>query len=389
MSDKSTLSRRELLKAGTVTAAGLALLPSEVLAKLLQITEGERPIAWIDDRNPPEGFKALDWYNLDSWLTPIDQHAPLSHYPVPEVDAATYKLTVTGHVRKTLEFSLDDLKRRPRQEVDFALECSGNGSRADSLPTLVYNAHWTGTPLAPILKESGILDGTVDVVFFGYDQGEELVQPRAGKEIKMKQHFARSLTVEQAMNPDVLIAYEVNGEPLPVGNGFPVRLIIPGWYGIANVKWLKRIEMRSSRFMGRFISRDYVTIREEQHDGMPVWTQMSVGKGRLNSIPARVTRVGDTYKIYGAAWGGGAQRVQVKAGDNSWRPAQIIEGAESEYGWKLWQLEWERPPRGDHDVVSRAISSSGAVQPAPNDPYLQKKRTYWETNAQVTKTFRV
>ncbi len=388
MSNQNAMSRRDLLKAGSVTAAGLALWPSEVMARLFQISEGERAIAWIDNPDPFTAITQLDWDNLSSWLTPTDQFFVASHYQAPDVDSDTYNLTVTGNVKKTLKLSLENLKSRPQQEVDFAIECSGNGARP-SVRGLVYNARWTGTSLASILKEAGLRDGAVDVVFFGHDQGEEQIQPAAGKQITMKQHFARSLTVDQAQDPNIMVCYEVNGVPLPKPNGYPVRLIIPGWYGIANVKWLKRIEVRSTRFIGRFISRDYVTIREEEHNDESLWTQMSVGKGRLNSIPARVTRVGDTYKVYGAAWGGRVTQVQVRLGEDTWQSADIIDGESSEFGWKFWRTEWINPPRGDHEVVSRAISDRGAVQPAANDPYLERKHTYWETNAQVTRTFRV
>ena len=139
----------------------------------------------------------------------------------------------------------------------------------------------------------------------------------------MHQNFARSMSLEDAMSPDNILCYEMNGADLPAPNGAPLRLIAPGWYGIANVKWLKRIEVRDRRFMSRFMGRDYVTIREEEHDGETVWAETSVGRARLKSAPSRVTKSDDGYRIEGVAWGapidnGGGEdrRRTVAAGDD-------------------------------------------------------------------------
>ena len=390
MSENHIISRRELLKQGSAVAAGMALFPSDTLAKMFQLGEGERLVEWLDadEQAPIPGMNLLNWNDVDSWITPVDRFFKANHYNVPDIDGSTYELEITGAVRQSLELTIDEIRRRPQQSVDFALECSGN--RGFSwFKGGVYNATWTGTPLASILEDAGILRSGMEVVFFGHDEGEEEIQPLRGKKLTMKQNFARNLDVKQAMDPSILLCYEVNGQPIPKDHGFPIRLITPGWYGIQNVKWLKRIEVRTTRFMGRFISRDYVTIREELQDGETVFTQTSVGKGRINSTPAKVTRIGDTYKIYGAAWGAPIGNVQVRVGDTGWQTAEIIEGADSEYGWKFWRLEVNNPARGEYDVISRAISPNGSVQPTPNDPYLTRKHTYWESNGQVTRRFRV
>jgi DMSO/TMAO reductase YedYZ molybdopterin-dependent catalytic subunit len=157
---------------------------------------------------------------------------------------------------------------------------------------------WAGTLLAPILEEAGILENGIEVVFWGTDAGEIGV-----RDIKFKQNFARSMSLEDAMSSDNILCYEMNGAPLPAPNGFPLRLIAPGWYGIANTKWLKRIEVRDRRFMSLLMGRDYVTIREEDNDGEPVWAETSVGRWRLKSAPARVTQIGSNYRTL--AWPGG------------------------------------------------------------------------------------
>jgi len=386
MSGSRKISRRDILIHGGITAAGLAILPSHVLAQLARLGQDETPVAWSDDLSRPlnPDFPLLQWDELDSWITPANQTLKTDHYPDPEIDMSTYKLEITGAVRNSLSYTLDDIKAMPKKDIAFTLECSGNrgirGFRGG-----VYNAKWTGTPLADILQKAGMLDSGIEVVFFGHDEGEEVMRPLRGKEVTVKQNFARSLTIDQAMDPDILIAYNVNDQTLPPGHGYPLRLIVPGWYGISQVKWLKRIEVRTSRYMGRFISRDYVTLREELHNGETVWRQVSVGKGRINSTPARVTRVGPTYRIYGAAWGVPIKEVQVRIDDGAWQTAEIIQGRDAKYAWKFWRLDWDRPSSGEHTITSRAISASGTVQPAPDDPFLKRKHTYWEANGQVTR----
>lgn len=180
---------------------------------------------------------------------------------------------------------------------------------------------------------------------------------------------------------------EMNGVPLPVPHGSPVRLIAPGWYGVVNVKWLKRIEVRDTRFMGRFMARDYVTIREEPSGAGYVET--SVGRARLKSAPAKVTRKGGDYRIYGAAWGRPIAKVEVRIDDGPWREATIDQTNNAPYAWKIWTLDWPNPSPGEHRITSRATDTQGNVQPAMTDPVMANKRTYWETFGQASRTVRV
>ena len=142
-------------------------------------------------------------------------------------------------------------------------------------------------------------------MFIGHDAGDEIV-----RDLTIRSNFARSMSLDDAMNPNNILCYEMNGATLPASNGFPLRLIAPGWYGIANVKWLKRIEVRDTRFMGRFMARDYVTVREETREGETFWSETSVGHWRLASAPARVVRNGTNYRVLGMAWGGSIARVE-------------------------------------------------------------------------------
>src|SRR5262249_37781207 len=192
-------------------------------------------------------------------------------------------------------------------------------------------------------------------------------------------------TLFRSMDPKNILCYEMNGATLPAANGFPLRLIAPGWYGVANAKWLKRIEIRDRRFMSLLMGRNYVTIREEDHNGETVWAETSVGRARLKSAPARVTRVDSDYSIIGAAWGAPIGRVEIKIGEGGWMPAVTDHSEEGEYAWKLWSLDWPNPSPGEHTVTSRAIDTTGQIQPAMDDPWIAKKHPYWESNGQVTR----
>lgn len=379
-------SRRDALITGSTAVTAMALFPTALFSRSFQLSQEELVIPWLDQPPEPQmpDMNLFKWEELDNWLTPIEKFFRAVHYGIPEIDPDTYRLEVTGLVKRPLIFTLDELKALPQREIDFTIECSGNRGFPWFIGG-VYNARWTGTPLAPILEEAGILDEGIEVVFFGTDEGEEEVEPFLMEPVTMKQEFARSMSIQDAMDENVMLSYAVNGNPLPAPNGYPVRLIAPGWYGIANVKWLKRIEIRSSRFMGKFMAENYVTIREESRNGQSSWVQSSVGRSRLNSAPAKVTVERNNYRIYGAAWGAPIKHVEVRIDDGEWVEATIFKGADSEFGWKLWRVEWPAPGPGIHSITSRAIDKTGHIQPAPEDPYLTSKRTYWESNGQLTR----
>jgi hypothetical protein len=137
------------------------------------------------------------------------------------------------------------------------------------------------------------------------------------------------------------------------------------------------------------MARDYVTIREEQRDGETVWMETSVGRALLKSVPAKVTRKDGQYRIVGAAWGAPIQRVEVQIDGGPWMPATIDRREEAEFAWKIWSLDWQNPPTGEHSITSRAIDTAGNIQPAMDDPRIAMKRTYWESNGQVTRRVRL
>ena len=229
--DTRDLARRALLAQGSAVAAALAVhrFPglASALGRAFPARPGETVLPWLDQPAPnpiPERVGSLlRWEQLDSYLTPNDRFFTNAHYGLPAVDAATWRLAVGGLVAHPLSLSLDAVRARPRQEVVFTLECSGNHGFAWN-PGLIGTARWGGTPLAPLLAEAGVLEAGREVVFWGADAGEETV-----RDVPMRQHFARSMSLADATDANLLLAYEMNGVPLPADHGAPLRLIAPGW----------------------------------------------------------------------------------------------------------------------------------------------------------------
>ena len=381
------ISRKAVMVQGSAALAGLALLRFPIPAHAFPQSAGEVVLPWLDQAAPapvpsPVGNQ-LKWESLNSWRTPTDQFFTVHHYNLPVIAEKDWSLQIGGLVQQPGIFSLADLRARPRQEVTFTIECSGN----TGLPWFtggIGNATWAGTPLAPVLQEAGILDRGIEVVFWGTDTGIENVRGTNYRET-----FSRSMSIADAMSPDNLLCYEMNGAPLPQGHGFPLRLIAPGWYGIANVKWLSRIEVLDTRLESRFMGRDYVTIRNEQRAGRTVSRFTSVGRALLKSAPAKVTSKNGAHRIIGAAWGAPIARVDVQIDNGPWRPATIEAREGDSFAWSLWSVDWGNPSPGVHAITSRAIDAEGYIQPAMDDPQIANKQTYWESNGQITRRVRI
>jgi DMSO/TMAO reductase YedYZ molybdopterin-dependent catalytic subunit len=376
------LTRRDLILKGSAALAAYAVLHAS-RAGAFPSRPGETVIPWLDQpvENPvPQVIQdQLVWEDWDSWITPNDKFFSIAHFNRPVIDAATWKLEIDGLADSPLSLTLEDIKARPRQEVTFTLECSGN----TGLPFFdggIGTATWAGTPLGPLLLEAGLRPEATEVVFWGTDAGDVEI-----RDMTLHQNFARSMFLAEAADPRNLLVYEMNGEPLPEKNGFPLRLIAPGWYGIANVKWLKRIALTDRRLENQFMARDYVTIRETERNGETVWEETSVGPARLKSAPGRVTKAGASYRITGAAWGAPISQVEVKIDDGPWRPASLDTSEQAEFAWTIWSYEWPNPSPGEHTITSRATDTDGDVQPATDDPLIAGKKTYWESNGQITR----
>jgi DMSO/TMAO reductase YedYZ molybdopterin-dependent catalytic subunit len=384
------LSRRRAFSAG-FSVAMLALLRDPLAAFGLDDlgagTNAEELVPFLDAQPIDPKKPMLKWENLTEWVTATDQFFAVSHYGTANVAADDWKLRVEGLVEKPVAMSLDDLKARPRKEVTATLECSGNGAAA-SFMGAIGNAKWAGTPLAPLLRECGPKAEAIGAVFWGADKGKEKVH----KDIEFDANFARSLSMPDALRDGIMLAYEMNGQPLAAGHGFPIRLIVPGWYGIAWVKWLERIELVDRPFENRFMARDYVTLRGEERDGKIVYTEKSVGPMNVKSLVARVTRRPDgVVRIMGAAWTDGTpiKSVEVKIDDGDWAPARLDEQHKEEFCWQFWSYDWKDAKPGEHTLVSRATDEKGRVQPSADDPAIKLKKTYWEANGQYPRRVKV
>jgi DMSO/TMAO reductase YedYZ molybdopterin-dependent catalytic subunit len=432
------VSRRTVLKGGAALA-GLTVMHVAGPAQAFPGQSGEdEPIGFDDDRDesldalrqsggqvipwldqpPPSPLPAnvgnlLTWEQLDSRHTPADNFFFVNHYGTPaSLDEAAWHVGIGGLVRRPQSLTLADIKARARHELDFTLECSGNnGIGLEFAIGAVGNARWGGARLAPVLEEAGILEEASEVIFWGVDRGTVTIGDSGGivsggrtgvatpdggggLDLTITEQFARSMSLAEALGRNNLLCYEMNGVPLPPEHGFPVRLIAPGWYGVANVKWLTRIEVTDHRFAGRFMARDYVSIREEQRDGETVWTFTTVGHARLKSAPAKVTRRGHRYSVLGAAWGAPISAVQVRVDDGPWIPATFFglsprRTQSSGYAWRFWTFDWGTPSHGEHRITSRAFDIDGNVQPAPDDPFLASRRTYWESNGHITRRIQI
>src|SRR4051812_1530570 len=410
MNNQAT-SRRALLKGAGKALAGLTVLRVTGPSKLLGQSTGD-VIPWLDqppaNPNPANIGNLLRWEGLDSWQTPTKNFFFVSHFGQPGgLDGSSWRVEIAGMVARPRSLTLEDIKARERHEVDFTLECSGN----NIVPGVFFqggigNARWAGARLAPLLEQSNILEEGSEVIFWGSDRGQVTIrdntgiisggrtgvlQPDSGggMDLQITEQFARSMSVQDALSRDNILCYEMNGDPLPTEHGFPVRLIAPGWYGVANVKWLNRIEVRRGRYAGRFMARDYVTIREEQHGGETIWTFTTVNHDRLKSAPAKVVRTGDAYRVFGAAWGAPVRRVDVRIDDGPWRRARLHRrlgrAGASGFAWRFWTFDWGHPTPGDHAVTSRGFDEHGQVQPRPQDPAIANRRTFWENNGEITR----
>lgn len=434
------ISRRNLLKGGGAAFAGASILEIAMPETVFGHSDGGEVIPWVDqpDEQPPGfDYTLQPWEKLvDSWITPTDRFFTVYHYDLPQnLDEESWRLQIGGLVARPMTLTVAELKARARREVDFTIECSGDNG-FNFFTSAVANGHWAGTPLASLLKEAGVLEHGIEVVFYGVDSGKVTIRDNGGilsgghegkavlnpisgnQELTITEQFARSMSIHDALNPDNLLCYELNGEALPAAHGFPLRLIAPGWFGVANVKWLTRIEVRDQRYANRFMARDYVSIREEKRASQTLWTFSTVGPIRLKSAPGHVARLANGhYLIKGAAWGAPIAAVQVQIDGGPWldatleRPAAhnseedqtdatTATGNERDglarrarrargYSWRFWKLYWDSPARGEHTVRSRSIDVHGNIQPAPDDPYLLSKVTYWESNGQMTRRVRI
>ncbi len=370
--ETTKLPRRSFLK---LAGAGLAPFGINGIANALTPAQvADHGARLITRQREPENLES-PFDALDGPITPTDLFYVRTHFATPHLSAADWKLQIEGSVAKPFTLTYDQLKALPSHKVTATLECAGN-SRVYLTPPArgvqweqgaVSTAEWTGVRLADILAAAGLNPDAVEVVLEGSDSGEIKDPPRPGAALS----FSRSLPLKKAMQDNVLIAYEMNGQPLPVSHGFPVRAIVPGWYAVASVKWLKRLHIVTKPYSGYFQTIDYAYWQHE--NGFPVRVPLTslLVKSQISKPSFKESvKASSTVKVKGAAWAGegGITKVEVSDdGGKSWNAAKLttpaVEGA-----WQLWEFEWKTPAKARHvSLMSRATDAAGNTQPMTRD----------------------
>jgi DMSO/TMAO reductase YedYZ molybdopterin-dependent catalytic subunit len=345
-----TITRRQLLN----LAAGAGLATRFASADDLM----------INSANPKDFEMTLAGFN--DWITPNEHFFVRCHHYTPDVKLSEWSLKIDGVVDHPLSLSLNELKKLPRVSQVAVLECAGNG-RAFYEPRLpgmqwkyggVANGKWSGVRLTDVLKRAGLRGSATEVLFDGEDVP-------IGKMPK----FQRTITVQKAMHADTLLAFELNGAPIPMDHGFPLRLIVPGWAGDSWVKWVKHIEVLDHEFDGFWMKTAY------RHPPKPVAPGTAVPPDQMvpvTDLPLKsviATPAGNwvapgLVKISGAAWSNGRPVAGVEVstdGGRNWKAAKLGRN-QSQYAWRLWELDW-RPTEGNYRLIARAKDADGNTQP--------------------------
>jgi DMSO/TMAO reductase YedYZ molybdopterin-dependent catalytic subunit len=307
---------------------------------------------------------------VTSWVTPNRWFFVRSHFETPEINVDQYRLVIDGLVERPLALSWAELESLPRRSVFCTMECAGNG-RSFLTPRVegvqwtagaVGHAEWAGVPLERLLKLAGVKPEAIELVFYGADCGADAGQDGP-------QAFARSLPLEKALHPDTLLATHMNGEPLEPSHGYPLRLIVPGWYGVASVKWVSRIEVVAEPFRGYFQSVKY-TIEHATGSGrrVDVVGPMPAKSEILRPAEGDVLGVG-ANRIFGMAWAGESAVAAVEIstdGGETWQRAQL-HGPTAKFSWTPWEYLWEAVAPGEYSLLARAVAEDGQVQPMQHD----------------------
>jgi DMSO/TMAO reductase YedYZ molybdopterin-dependent catalytic subunit len=365
------LHRRSFLVQGTLQTAALALGAGVTARGWAE--EAAQPQLLVRQQNPVN--LEFPFGSLQDFITPNELFYVRNHFPEPEMNVQTWRLRVEGQVDRPLQLSLQELRGLPSRRVTFTLECAGN-SRALLDPPgqgvpwqqgAVSTAEWTGVPLAAVLERAGVRDGAVAVICEGADRGTV-----SGSHAPTGAfHFSRGLPLAAARQADVLLAYRINGRDLPPHHGFPLRLVVPGWYGMASVKWLQRLVLAERPFSGYFQSIAYTTFASV--NGLPQLTpitRMLVKSLIAQPVAGAHLERNRRYRITGAAWSGAAEirRVDVSTdGGRTWQAAQLQERSQAST-WRLWEYPWQTPAQaGPVTLMARATDSLGHTQPLERD----------------------
>lgn len=311
-----------------------------------------------------------DPYNAEAALsvlgtvrTPVDQFYTRNHFPIPELDEQTWRLTIDGAIARAQTLTLEDLRSLPARTITATMECAGNGRTGLApLPAgepwgqgAVSTTDWRGVPLRVLVERAGLDDAAVELRFTGADQGVP-----SGSD--GEQPYIRSLPRAAALLDGVLLAFEMGGQPLPRTHGGPVRLLVPDWYGMASVKWLVQVTAVTTPYAGHFQHEAYVLRRPGQEDE-PL-RQMLVKSLITNPAAGAVLPPG-THRITGVAWSGHAPvaRVEVSTrGGDTWQPAELV-GDALPHTWRPWTFTWQVDRPGRYALRARATDAAGNIQP--------------------------
>ncbi len=310
--------------------------------------------------------------SVDGFITPVERFYVRCHHPIPEIDAETWRLKIEGEVENPMELSYAELAEMETRTITVTMECAGNG-RAFLEPQragaqweggAVGNAEWTGVPLAAVLARAGVQASACEIILQGADSGQIKEPPRPSGKI----HYARSLPLTKATK-DVLLALQMNGEKLTPAHGFPLRAVVPGWYGMAAVKWLARIAVSGEPYHGYYQTIDYA-YWERGTTTLPTLlpiTEMRVKAQIARPEFAEAVPAGQTYRVHGAAWTPEAEIAKVEVSTDegaTWNDACLL-GDSLRNAWRLWDYEWAIPATpGKVVLMARATDSKGRTQPA-------------------------
>ena len=313
---------------------------------------------------------------LQQDIVPNDLFYVRNHWrEVPKIDIGTYRLVVDGEVERPLSLTYDELRQMPQKRFQVTFECCGNSpvpeywgqiTRTSSVMEqikghgIMGNAEWTGVSLADVLDRSGVKSSAVEVMFEGGDHGPDEV---AGEPAEVT--YERSLPLAKATHPDTLLAYDMNGEPLPPIHGSPLRLLVPGWYGMTSIKWLVGIHVLDHEFKGFYQTERYMTTNGPEAESFYTYhTKMKVKSIITNPVPGEVIPASG-YLLAGAAWSGEEEVVKVEIstdGGDTWGPVDLLRPP-SGYSWSRWEHRWQPPGPGRYTLMCRATNNHGETQP--------------------------
>jgi DMSO/TMAO reductase YedYZ molybdopterin-dependent catalytic subunit len=316
----------------------------------------------------------MPFEKLDGFITPTPAFYVRTHFPIPKIDKADWRLRIEGEINKPIELDFNELTAMPSRTIPVTLECAGNNRNhlVDKVKGVqwglgaVGNAEWTGVPLGEVLDRAGVRSSAHEVILEGADQGE-LEDPKAPRG---NVRFARSVPLSKAKE-DVLLVHKMNGIELPPEHGFPVRAIVPGWFAVASIKWLQRIVVTDRPFNGYYQTIDYGYWKHNGENAelaplqeMQVKAEISRPMGG-DTVPAN-----SAVRVHGAAWSGEAEIAKVEVsvdGGKTWTMAEL-DPKSVPSAWRLWNYQWQTPAKsGSHTLIARATDSAGRTQPFDRD----------------------